>query len=431
MNPSLLIKASFRRYKYISLAFVILIAVAAAFSIIISIQERLMRQSSASVTNQFDIIIGASGSKTDLLLATAFLQSKSLNLMSKEKMIDILAEDGLEFAAPIAFGDSYKSSPIIGTIAPFINHLSKDKLLEGKMFSTHEHAIIGSHVKLKIGDVITPTHGEAIFTTENKHHNHNEGEHHDHDETEQQHEEDEHHNHQHVGSELTIVGRMQQTSTAWDNAIIIPIEMMWEIHGLANGHSEANQQQIGLPFDNAHLTSASVMVLKPHSIATAYKLRSQYDEHQTAAFFPAEIMAEFYMLMGDARQILTLMGYIVEALVIISILIGMSIMFQLFQRQFAVLRALGAPQLYIYLSMWGYIMSIVVVGVLSGLLVAYGASFLINDYIQARMNISIATSLSATEIWMMLIAVGIAGLLAFFAPLVMMQQSIPKQLSRG
>ncbi|MBL1421947.1 MAG: FtsX-like permease family protein [Alphaproteobacteria bacterium] len=421
MNPSLLIKASFRRYKYISLAFVILIAVAAAFSIIISIQERLMRQTSAAVTNQFDVIIGASGSKTDLLLATAFLQSKSLNLIPTEQMIDILAEDGLDFAAPIAFGDSYKSSPIIGTIAPFINHLSKDKLLEGKIFTTHEHAVIGANVKLKVGDVITPTHGEAMP----------EDEHHDEDEDEEHHEDEGAHNHEHVGSELTIVGRMQATATAWDNAIIIPIEMMWEIHGLANGHSEANEENIGLPFDNEYLTEASVMVLKPKSIAAAYRLRSEYDEHQTTAFFPAEIMAEFYMLMGDARQILTLMGYIVEALVIISILIGISIMFQLFSRQFAILRALGAPRLYIYLAIWGYIMSIVVVGIISGLLLAYGTSFLINDYIQSRVNISIVTSLSAAEIWMMLMALIIAAILAFFAPLAMMQQSITKQLARG
>ena len=380
-----------------------------------------MRQTSAAVTNQFDVIIGASGSKTDLLLATAFLQSKSLNLIPTEQMIDILAEDGLDFAAPIAFGDSYKSSPIIGTIAPFINHLSKDKLLEGKIFTTHEHAVIGANVKLKVGDVITPTHGEAMP----------EDEHHDEDEDEEHHEDEGAHNHEHVGSELTIVGRMQATATAWDNAIIIPIEMMWEIHGLANGHSEANEENIGLPFDNEYLTEASVMVLKPKSIAAAYRLRSEYDEHQTTAFFPAEIMAEFYMLMGDARQILTLMGYIVEALVIISILIGISIMFQLFSRQFAILRALGAPRLYIYLAIWGYIMSIVVVGIISGLLLAYGTSFLINDYIQSRVNISIVTSLSAAEIWMMLMALIIAAILAFFAPLAMMQQSITKQLARG
>ena len=429
MNPSLLIKASFRRYKFISLAFVLLIAVAAAFSIIISIQERLMRESSASVTNQFDVIIGASGSKTDLLLATAFLQSKSLNLIPTQKMIDILAEDGLEFAAPIAFGDSYQSSPIIGTISQFINHLSKDKLLEGKMFTTHEHAVIGANVKLKIGDVITPTHGEAMPEAEH-HDEHDEDDHHEEGE-EEHHEDEEAHNHQHVGSELIIVGRMQQTSTAWDNAIIIPIEMMWEIHGLANGHSEANEENIGLPFDNAHLTPASVMVLKPKSIASAYSLRSEYDEHQTTAFFPAEIMAEFYMLMGDARQILTLMGYIVEALVVISILIGISIMFQLFSRQFAVLRALGAPQLYIYMAIWGYIMGIVVVGIVSGLLLAYGASLWINDYIQTRMNMSIVTSLSMDEIWMLLMALLIAAILALFAPLAMMQQSIPKQLSRN
>ena len=83
------------------------------------------------------------------------------------------------------------------------------------------------------------------------------------------------------------------------------------------------------------------------------------------------------------------------------------------------------------MAIWGYIMGIVVVGIVSGLLLAYGASFWINDYIQTRMNMSIVTSLSVDEIWMMLMALLIAAILALFAPLAMTQQSIPKQLSRN
>ena len=35
---------------------------------------------------------------------------------------------------------------------------------------------------------------------------------------------------------LTVVGRLPATGSPWDRAILVPIEHVWHVHGLADGH---------------------------------------------------------------------------------------------------------------------------------------------------------------------------------------------------
>ena len=67
------------------------------------------------------------------------------------------------------------------------------------------------------------------------------------------------------------VGRLPETGTPWDNAILIPIESVWAVHdalpdaghGLPLGHLFEGK---GSP-----LPGVSAVVVKPESIAAAYR----------------------------------------------------------------------------------------------------------------------------------------------------------------
>lgn len=52
---------------------VILIALATALSISVGLQERALRMGSAKAADRFDLVIGAPGSETQLLLSSVFL----------------------------------------------------------------------------------------------------------------------------------------------------------------------------------------------------------------------------------------------------------------------------------------------------------------------------------------------------------------------
>jgi len=43
--------------------------------------------------------------------------------------------------------------------------------------------------------------------------------------------------HRHDGVRYTVVGRLPRLGTPWDHAILVPIESVWETHGLGNGHT--------------------------------------------------------------------------------------------------------------------------------------------------------------------------------------------------
>src|SRR5258708_40281764 len=68
------------------------------------------------------------------------------------------------------------------------------------------------------------------------------------------------------------------------------------------------------------------------------------------------------------------------------------------RRQFAILRALGAPRLYIFLTVWMQIAFIAVAGALLGLLLGAGASYLVSQAITAATGIVLPVSLGWNEL---------------------------------
>ena len=120
-----------------------------------------------------------------------------------------------KIASPLGFGDSIKGSPILGTTPDFATYLSGG-WAQGRVFRTETEAVIGSAVRLKLGEKFRPSHGMS---------------HNAHDVDDDDHGEEQH------TIDLQVVGQMNPTGTPWDNAVIVPIELVWRIHGLPTGHA--------------------------------------------------------------------------------------------------------------------------------------------------------------------------------------------------
>jgi putative ABC transport system permease protein len=106
--------------------------------------------------------------------------------------------------------------------------------------------------------------------------------------------------HVHTEFSYQVVGRLMPTGTAWDRAIIVPIEAVWEVHGL---HAKENPP--GVP----------AILIKPKTIADACKLRGEYRSDQTVAVFPGEVLTALYATLGDARQVMSIIALAAQALV--------------------------------------------------------------------------------------------------------------------
>jgi len=399
MNPFPIILALFRRNRATALLFVCLIAFAVALGVAISAQERALRQGSARAADRFDIIVGAPGSETELLMNIVYLRPSAVELLKPEVLARLLAEPKAELVAPVAFGDSVNGLPVVGTTAAFVDHLS-GALSEGRLFSTEDEAVVGAASPLRVGQTVRPVHG--------------------HGEEDGVHDEEEGHPHEAV---LTVVGRMASTGTPWDSSIVVPVEQSWHVHDLPTGHPPGDER-IGPPFVAAHLPGVPAVVVKPDSVATAYGLRSAYRSADSNAFFPAEVLVELYATMGDVRSVLDVMALTTQILVVAAIMAGLMALIQLQQERFAVLRALGAPRLYVFAVIWIAVTMLVAAGALLGLGLGYGVAQALSQVISRETGVAVSAAIGGPELRLSGLIVLLGGATALIPAFLAQQRPI-------
>ena len=133
---------------------------------------KIQKQTKASFNNAsggFDAVLGARGSKLQLVLNALFHLDSSPGNLSWEQYELIKNTPGVKEAYPIAVGDNYLGYRLVGTDPQlFYRHEwkkgEKYKLQSGRVFSEMaKEALVGSFVaerlKLKIGDRFQPYHG--------------------------------------------------------------------------------------------------------------------------------------------------------------------------------------------------------------------------------------------------------------------------------
>lgn len=300
-NPLPVVLADMRRTRVGVVAVVALIAVAVALGVAVSAQERALRQGSARAADRFDLLIGAPGSPTQLVLSTVYLQLAALPLIDGELLEELVADEGVQYASPLAFGDFFQGYPLIGVTADFVTGGAAASVsLEGRSFQQAYEAVVGANVDLTVGDTFEPLHGQPEIADP---------------ETDL-----------HEGFTYTVVGRLPPQGTPWDRAILVPVEAVWDVHGMSTGQQHrkegaAEPERIGPPW-TGDLSSVPAIVVKPVSIGDAYRLRGLYRTNETMALFPAEVLIELYDLLGDARDLVATIAVATQALVIAAVLLA-------------------------------------------------------------------------------------------------------------
>ena len=149
----------------------------------------------------YDMIIGPSGSSTQLAMNTMFFTEAPLGTISYEYVEQLQADSRINKVVPFTMGDSYNGAKIVGTTTDF---LEGKELREGVMFNDKYEAVIGSSVAKKYGLTI----GDEMITS----HGLSEG------------------GHAHESNPLKVVGILDDTKTAYDNVIFTAVETVWATH---------------------------------------------------------------------------------------------------------------------------------------------------------------------------------------------------------
>jgi len=431
------ILSDLRRLWAGSLVVVLLVALATALGVCVVLQERALRLGSARAADKFDLVIGAGGSETQLVLSSVFLQPSPLPLMQGEVLGKLAADLRVDWAAPIGFGDSFSGYPIIGTTTTLTQNLSGG-LAEGKIFAREGEAVIGAAVKLSLGGEIKPMHGSLEEGGET-----------------------------HTELVYHIAGRLRPTGTAWDRAILVPIQAVWHIHGMeAEEHEEDSgheheaasgtdsvehgheHEKAGADHDgHGHhgkadpdaaldetLTAGApglpAILVKPKTIADAYKLRQEYRSGNTVAVFPGEVLTNLYATLGDAKQILVAVASGAQALVAASLVLVTVIHIGQRRRQIGALRAFGAPRGAIFGIVWLEFFFLVAVGIALGFALGYVAALILSGMFSQTSGVAMPVVFTREDVGLAAVLLAFAAILAAL-PAVLAYRQSPAQALRA
>jgi len=396
MNPFPILLADLRAMRLSAAFIVVLIGLAVALGVAVGAQERALRQASARAAADFPLLIGAPSSQTQLVLTAVYLQPEALPLISGQTLNGLLNDPRVADAAPLAYGDVVAGYPVIGTTAAFVTRWGRLSVMEGRVFAAEGEAVVGADVKLAIGRSFSPSHAIAgersrpgVEAAEEAAHRHD--------------------------ASLTVVGRLPRTQSPWDRAILIPVESVWETHGLGNGHEPGNER-IGPPYAGA-IPGLPAIVVKPRGVADAYQLRAKYRQDGTMALFPAEVLTSLYQAVGDIRDLLVVAAALNNVVVFLAIMLLLVTLAGLRRRRFAILRALGATRFYVSLVVWLTGATLVTAGCVLGLCMGWGAALGLSALIESNTGLVLRPAPGGDEALLCLAMVGMGWAMSLLVAL--------------
>lgn len=380
--------ADLRRHWIGVIAIVLILALATALGVTVTLQERALRLGSARAAAAFDLVVGAPGSETQLVLSAVFLQAAPLPLLPGDVLARLVADPRVAWAAPVGFGDFVDGQPIVGTTQALVDGLGG--IAEGGTFTRLGEAVVGAAVKAQAGSTFHPVHGQLGHSGEV---------------------------HAEIG--YTVVGRLHPTGTAWDRAVLVPIETVWRIHAHEAGpHEHAHEEPLDLtapitPDAVTHADAGGVpaIVVKPRTIANAYQLRQDYRRgEQTVAVFPGEVLTRLYGTLGDARLVLSAVSLGAQILVAAAILLIVTLHVLQRRRQIGALRAFGAPRPVVCAIVWLESLIVSGMGLLLGFVSGYGVAALLSRIVTQRSGMVMPVTMTAPDCAALAIGLVVAGL---------------------
>jgi putative ABC transport system permease protein len=296
------------------------------------------------------------------------------------------------WAIPTQLGDSYRSSPVMGTTRAFFESFEPAvdqswSLASGSYFENEFEIIVGSQAassyNIAIGDMITLEHGTP--KTDNRAMGG-----HDHDE---------------FG--FKVVGILNPTSTAHDRALFIHLESSWVLHAhdrrtAALGHDvhtglddviDEDRKITGIYASIGERRAALVQVLSA--------LRA--DPNWTVAS-PASTVGGLFKIVSNIDQVLLAMAIAVMLSSGISILVALYNSMEQRRRQIAVLRVLGASKMRVFNLVLTESAMIGVLGGFAGIGLALIAGVVVSGILQARVGIVVNPSLPIDGYLMIVLA---------------------------
>jgi putative ABC transport system permease protein len=309
MTLLFIVMRSLRQHLLSTVITVLSISLAGGLLLSVWVVKGQSQAAFTQVNTGFDAVLGARGSKLQLVLNAIFHLESSPGNVAYSDYEYIKSHPLVKRAIPLAVGDNLRGFRIVGTLPELFTDVEyapgkKFALKSGRLWSKDsKEAVLGSfaagQLGLKVGDVFHPFHGLS-YDPQNQH-----------------------------PETYVVTGVLAPSNTPADKVVWIPL------HGLQtmSGH------------DPKASTDVSAVLLQLRSPAAGFTLDMMYNRQGnrlTFAFPIGAIMAQLFDKIGWFDRVLALVAYLVASVASAGVLVAIYNSMSARQRDIAILRALGA-----------------------------------------------------------------------------------------
>ncbi len=341
MTLWLIIRRSLRQHALATLITAGGIALAAGLLLCVWMVKTQAQAAFTSAHTGFDAVLGARGSKLQLVLNAVFHLEASPGNLAAADYEAIKRHPAVKAAIPVAVGDNLRGYRIVGTLPEFF----AVEYVPGRAFAVQpggrlfadgaREAVVGSfaarRLGLKVGDTFQPYHGLNFDPAAL---------------------------HEEV---YTVTGILAPTNTPADRVLWIPLSGVQTM----SGH------------DPRAATDVSAVLVQLRAPTAGFMLDMMYNRQGnrlTFAYPVGAIMAELFNKISWFDRVLELVAYLVALVAAASVLASVYNSMSARRRDLAILRALGARRRTLFGAIVGEAAAIGLLGVLAGYGV-YGVLF--------------------------------------------------------
>jgi putative ABC transport system permease protein len=304
-----LVYKSLRQHAFSTVVTAISIALAGGLLMAVWSLRSQAQKTFTSVSQGFDAVLGARGSKLQLTLNALFHLEESPGNLPMSDWTAMRQRPDVELAIPIAVGDNYKGWRVVGTTPEMFRGFKVHP--GGRIFDpTAREALLGSfaarRLGLRPGDEFRPRHGLTISDQSEEH------------------------------EDYVIVGILEASNTPADRVIWIPLEGLQKM----SGHNTNAQSEI-----------SAVLLKFKGGAGVGFRMDQEINKKEnrlTLAWPIGSVMAQLFDKVSWLDRILALVAALV------ALVAGASIMASIYnsmnerRREIAILRALGAHRALVF-----------------------------------------------------------------------------------
>ncbi len=248
-----LFKLSWKNIKYRPLGSglsILLLAAGISIILVTILTTRQLDDKFKKNVENVDFVVGAKGSRLQLLLCNIFQVDNPTGNIRYAKANAIKMHPLVEMAIPLSIGDNYQTYRIVGTTEDYIT-LFNGKFQKGEVWTAPMQAVIGGGIKekfdLKIGDTFAGGHGLGEST------------------------------HSHDDVLYKVVGILEKNNTVLDNLLLTSLESVWVVHA-GESHKAKGSLEVKSLDDLDSLAKANMMTLEEFQAQNA-KEAAEEKEH--------------------------------------------------------------------------------------------------------------------------------------------------------